>query len=287
MMNQEKQQMQMNLAEMEIAVREVTGRMGFARSSAEEKALEVFDARYTTPLVDRDVTIRNARLIEHELSLDREGFILVQHKTACANERDPHIVRDRYLEEMTPFIKDYFKASLVVPYRNSVFVRHAGVSPVAGVKGTSKTVHIDFAPIAAPLLAARENVRQGIPLQSYSRLMVIHAWRALSPPPQDFPLALSDSSSLPESDLNFFEFDYGRGDSSENDGRFWTASPRYSPDHRWYHFPDLQPDELILFKGYDSQQKCYVAHTGFDNRRAFPDARPRESFEARFFVYFD
>lgn len=65
--------------------------------------------------------------------------------------------------------------------------------------------------------------------------------------------------------------------------------PRYSPHQRWYYFPDLTDDELIMFKGFDTERDCRAgaAHVGFDNRRAFPDAKPRESFEARFFVYYD
>lgn len=265
----------------------VQARMPFARRSPEEEAAKDPGA-WPISLVDCGIMIRNARPIEHELSLDREGFILVRKNTACANERDPRIVRDRYLEEMTPFIKDFFQASLVVPWKGSVVVRHAGGSSAFGVRGTSKAVHIDFTPVSAPWVAARENVRQSIPIDSYSRLIVVNAWRAVSPPPQDWPLALCDSSSVSESDLVYVNgMDASRGDSQGYDGKIGLASVHHNPQHRWYYFPDLKDDEVILFKSFDTAQKCNVAHTSFDNRRAFPDAKPRESIEARFFVYYD
>ncbi|WP_407123175.1 CmcJ/NvfI family oxidoreductase [Bradyrhizobium sp. STM 3561] len=141
------------------------------------------------------------------------------------------------------------------------------------VKGTARVAHVDYAPIAAPVLAARENVRQGIPLESYSRLMIIQAWRVISRPPHDLPLAVCDSSSVPESDLRFCQTDYNRDDSDVFDGRFWTASPHHSPQHRWYYFPDMSEQALLLWNGYDSEQKCYAPHVDFDNRRAFPIRR--------------
>jgi hypothetical protein len=143
-------------------------------------------------------------------------------------------------------------------------------------------VHLDYAPISAPVLAARENQLPGIPIRSYSRLIIINTWRAFSPPPQDMPLALCDSSSLPDKDIVAYPY------TDVESGTDWKVGvPRYSPRHRWYYFPDLKGEELILFKSYDSQHNCRVAHAAFDNRKTFPAAKPRESVEARFFVYFD
>ncbi|MCC8957518.1 hypothetical protein H8B02_29970 [Bradyrhizobium sp. Pear77] len=236
-------------------------------------------------MVSYDVNIRNARPLVSELSLDREGFVLAQHKTACTNERDPAIVTDRYLEEMVPFLKDYFHASWVVPKRvgTGVVVRSAD-SVILGVRSASGPgqAHIDYASISAPLLAARDNQAQGIPMRSYSRLMIIHAWRAVSPPPQDLPLALCDRSSVSNADI------LERDHLNMNGESFRDCKLHFNPGQRWYCFPDLEPDELILFKGYDSEEGCnaQVAHTGFDNRRTYPNAKPRESIEARFFVYY-
>ncbi|MFK4380871.1 CmcJ/NvfI family oxidoreductase [Bradyrhizobium sp. USDA 223] len=261
----------------------VQGEMAFARRSPEEKAPEVFFPRYENiAMVSHEVTIRNARPIANDLSLDREGFALVQHKTSCAKERDAEVFGDRYLEEMVPFLKDYFGASWVVPKRDGIIVRSAAKSTAAGVRGTAGMAHIDYAPISAPMLAARENHVQGLPIRSYSRLMIIQAWRAVSPPPQDNPLALCDYSTVLDTDILVHDY-------ISDIGADWKSCLlHYSPLHRWYYFPRMTPDELILFKGYDSEENCNAraAHTGFDNRRACRDAQPRESMEARFYVYY-
>jgi hypothetical protein len=46
-------------------------------------------------------------------------------------------------------------------------------------------------------------------------------------------------------------------------------------------------DELLVFKGNDTRlgDTQSVLHTGFDNTAAEPNAIPRESLEARSFVF--
>jgi hypothetical protein len=61
----------------------------------------------------------------------------------------------------------------------------------------------------------------------------------------------------------------------------------HSPDHRWWYFPDMTPDEVILIKFYDSDRRgaWRCPHTAFrDTTR--PDARPRRSMEFRGVAYF-
>ena len=61
----------------------------------------------------------------------------------------------------------------------------------------------------------------------------------------------------------------------------------HSPDHRWWYFPDMSPDEVILIKFHDSDHtrvwRC--PHTAFrDSSRA--DAIERRSMEYRGIAYF-
>ncbi|MDI3567435.1 CmcJ/NvfI family oxidoreductase [Bradyrhizobium sp. Arg816] len=263
----------------------VPAQLVFARRSSDEAApAAIAPKAYSIPVVSYDVTIRNARPIVDELSLDKEGFALIKHKISCTDVRDPNLMRDRYLEEMVPFIKDYFKASRVVPKRNGVVLRRAdqGANP-ANMAPISKTAHSDYAPIAGPVLAAAESQEQGIPITAYSRLMIIQAWRVLSPPPQDFPLTVCDASTIPDRDM--LVVDYGRNEPGWH--KSWSIF--HSPAHRWYYFPEMTADEFIMWKGYDSATHYNVrsAHTAFDDRHTYPNAIPRESVEARFFVYYD
>lgn len=268
----------------------VHAQINFARRTSEENAPEVTLSKLlpkmlighvheAPPAVSYDITIRNARPIVNELSLDREGFTLTQHKIACANERDQEIMHARYLEEMVPYIKHYFNASWVVPRcPHGVVSRSAGRSSVPGVKEPVAWAHIDCVPSVGPIVAKIASQLQGIPTRSYSRLMTIQTWHALSPPPQDFPLAICDASSVRDTDIDLVDYTLGT--------TLKLGLVHFNPAQRWYYFPDMSADEFILFKSYDSEVYPNTAHSAFDNRRAYPNANPRESLEARFFVYY-
>jgi hypothetical protein len=272
----------------------VHGQIAFARRTADEQAPEaVSPGGYEdVPMVFYDVPIRNARPVLGELSLEREGFLVVRHKISCIQEKDPQVLRNKYVEEMVPFIKDYFKASWVMALDHggvtlrsvpSNFV-HRGVATQQ--EKTVRTwgagfAHIDFSSVAGPMEAARDCQRQGVEIKAYSRLMVIQVWHATSPPPQNYPLAFCDASSIAPDDLH--ETRYRKYDV---ESRSWAL--RHSPAQRWYYLPDMTADEFYLFKGYDSDthHRPWSAHATFDNRVAYPNANTRESIEARFYVYY-
>ncbi|MCP1835528.1 hypothetical protein J2R76_003866 [Bradyrhizobium sp. USDA 4532] len=269
----------------------VKGQITFARRTSDEKAPEVaVPARLPNMLLGHlddppsmstyEVTIRNARPIMNQFTLDREGFTLIQHKISCANERDPELMGDKYLEEMVPFIKDYFNASWVVPRRGGGIVRSAGGSSIPSVKDPVALAHIDYVPIDGPVLAAIASQLAGVTIRSYSRLMIIQTWHALSPPPQDFPLAFCDGASFHDTDIDAVNY-------ASLDTTIKFGFVHFNPAQRWYYFPEMTADELILFKSYDSEVYCnpITAHSAFDNRRAYPNAKPRKSVEGRFFVY--
>ncbi|WMY11044.1 CmcJ/NvfI family oxidoreductase [Paraburkholderia phenoliruptrix] len=268
----------------------ITGRVIFARQENDDTP--------EVPLPNQpvgaghDIKVFDARPLIGELSLDREGFSLVEHETSVADIRDPEILRTVYLEEMIPFIQKQFNASWVVARRHGMYVRSSSVVTAeggrgAGIRGTAGMAHIDYSAVAAPMAAGAECQLQGIPIRSYSRLMVIQAWRAFSPPPQDVPLGLCDGSTLADSDIVWRK--HIANNRNEPGSTFITGFARYNPAQRWYYFSQMQPNELILFKGYDSEASCNSTppHTGIQNLDAGPNANVRESVEARFFVYFD
>ena len=63
----------------------------------------------------------------------------------------------------------------------------------------------------------------------------------------------------------------------------------YNPAHRWYYFPRVQPDEVVLIKTFDSAtdgRTRFCIHTAFSDPHTAADARPRQSIETRAFVFF-
>ena len=96
--------------------------------------------------------------------------------------------------------------------------------------------------------------------------MAYNVWRALTPPPQDFPLALCDLRTVREDHLI-------RADSVGNPANggesveFYLAP--FDPGHRWCYFSDLTRDEVLLFKQFDTAASgpSGCPHTAFRDPR--------------------
>jgi len=64
----------------------------------------------------------------------------------------------------------------------------------------------------------------------------------------------------------------------------------YNAEHRWFYFPDMQTDEAIVFKCYDSMKDGrarWSAHAAFDDPNSPPNAPARESIEMRTLAFFE
>jgi hypothetical protein len=63
----------------------------------------------------------------------------------------------------------------------------------------------------------------------------------------------------------------------------------FNPDHVWYYFPNMQRNEAIVFKTFESEKDGrarWTAHCAFDDPTSPPDAPPRESIEMRTLAFF-
>lgn len=63
----------------------------------------------------------------------------------------------------------------------------------------------------------------------------------------------------------------------------------YSEGHMWYYMSEMQPNELVVFKGYDTRKdekgwRC--PHTAF-RLEGSEEEEPRESIEARIVVFWE
>jgi len=119
---------------------------------------------------------------------------------------------------------------------------------------------------------------------------------ALMQRPQDTPLALCEGRSVRDDEgthntkVDVPEIPTGDALYAPIEGEEDMVAAtifHYSPGHRWWYFPDMQPHEVIFIKLYDSDHskawRC--PHTAFrDSTR--PDAQLRRSMEFRALAYF-
>jgi hypothetical protein len=239
-----------------------------------------------------EVTLRNARLAG-PFSLDQHGFCLAQHRTDITDWIQNYTADTSYATQVREVAQRLTGADLVVPMGG--MLRTSGPTD-ATIQPPAAEAHVDFTQRSAERIAARLHRRARPEGPGYRRFLAFSLWRALSPPPQDMPLALCEGRSVrddegtPNTKIDVDEIPSGDALFAPIEGEDdMTAATifRHSPDHRWWYFPDMTPEEVILIKFYDSDHSLAwrCPHTAFrDTSR--PDAHPRRSMEFRGIAYF-
>jgi hypothetical protein len=230
--------------------------------------------------VEHQVPIRDARPMIEQLSLDKEGFVLLHHQTGVANFYDEEQIKAVYYPECERVMKAATGAARVVAFDH--IVRNAGMSGKDNtIKIPAKRVHNDYTAWSAPQ-RVRDLMGDEAEELLKHRFAINNLWRPIRGPVLDSPLTLCDAQSLSEEDLIASDLKY-----PDRTGETYAIT--YNPNQRYYYFPRMQADEAVLIRCYDSAQHGayrFSAHTGFDDPTTPPDAPPRESLEVRMLVFF-
>ncbi|HEV2299986.1 MAG TPA: CmcJ/NvfI family oxidoreductase [Stellaceae bacterium] len=230
--------------------------------------------------VDHRVPVHDARAIEKELSLDRQGFILRRHKTAVRNFYDESEIAAVYYPETEALMRRVTGARRVLAFDH--IVRNAARSQKGNlVKSPAKRVHNDYTAKSAP-----QRVRDLMGAEAEEllrrRYAIINLWRPISGPVLEAPLALCDAESLADKNLVPTDLKY-----PDRTGEIYSVT--YDERQRWYYFPKMQADEVVFIRCFDSGRKGaarFSAHGAFDDPASPPAAPPRESIEVRTLVFY-
>jgi hypothetical protein len=222
---------------------------------------------------------------KEELSLHRQGFVAVKHKTKFGTERDREKFRAGYPDEMIDLVLQLSGASWVLPKRVDIVFRASVQSE--GQDPVGAAAHADYTPRSVRTqgeLVLGLNAQEGRP---FRRVADYQTWRALTPPPQDRPLAVCDGRTIRQEDRIALPTVIGREDDPAK--VFESTLARYSPDHRWFYFPNMEQDDLLIFRGADTdlERDLNVFHSAFLDPSGGTRAVPRESIESRFFCYYE
>ena len=227
------------------------------------------------------VTIRDGRAMSEPFSLDREGFVLVRHGTAVSDLYDAQL-KAVYEGEIERLVARTTGASRVVVFDHTRRAESRATREAKGVREPARIIHNDYTDRSAP-----QRVRDLLPAKETAALLerrfaIVNVWRPIQGPVQTAPLALCDARSVGSRDLIASE-----RRSKDRVGEILQVA--FNPAHRWFYFPRMRKDEVLLIKTYDSDKSGrarFAIHTAFDDPTAPADAAPRESIESRAFAFF-
>jgi hypothetical protein len=280
------------IASERIRDRPVESRVNYIGPMTERPRYYVNDgSRDNLKLDPRTIRVDNARLWVRPPTLAREGFALIPHRSEVSDFRNPEEIARIHQPEIERLLLELTNADKVVLFGPAVRrsahcssgpVRLTGSGPLYETRSV-RFVHIDMSDSAAARFAQRCQPKgHGRPVRRFAHYNI---WRALSPPPQDFPLALCDSRSVCPSDL--VEADAMMDIPGKPESSYVGLLVRYNSSHQWSHFPDMTWNEIIVFKTHDSDpaHPNHVPHTAFNDPTCPSGVAPRSSIEMRAIAY--
>jgi hypothetical protein len=227
----------------------------------------------------RAVEVSNGR--EAELSLEQNGFELVEHRTAVKNFFDPDELKSVYYPELERLIAARSGASRVVIFDHTLRSGSEEEREQRLIREPVLSAHNDYTEWSGPQ-RVREIMRDEAEGLLAHRFAIIQVWRPIDQAIRANPLAVADARTVAPEDLLISERRYPHRVGQ-------TYRLKYNPQHRWFYFPQLRRDEAIMFKVYDSLKDGrarFTPHTSFEDPTTPPGAPPRQSIEARSLVFF-
>ena len=216
-----------------------------------------------------------------EFGLHPSGFGLHKFPTRVENFLEQSEIDSVYAAEIEEFLK-----ATTGCYRTHIFdytirASDSELRERKQVREPAYLVHNDYTSNSG-FVCLKESLGEEAEILARGRFQIVNIWRPLVDPVEDFPLALCDKRSLKSADL----VDTERR-APNHTGEIQLAL--HTDEQRWFYFSNMRPDEVLLFKTFDSidggVNPCSI-HSAIRLPDAPADAKPRESIEARALVFY-
>ena len=260
------------------------------------------------------MNVRDARKAEETPSLERQGFTLltdeghardaVDHVSHEWLRDDDHIRNKYYPKAEALAMKAMPGATAAFAFnhvrrisRQTQALSKKARHTATGLSAPSYMCHADSTASSAIAnvreLAAKgdfevvgptELAAHGEALAKGGRVVILNLWRLIANFEQPSPthLALCDMRSvdLPKHAIPYHFLVDGCV------GYNYGLDVEAAAEHRWYYYPALAADEVIVFKAYDSEGPAWCFHAACDDPSAPEGCAPRESVEVRVALVF-
>ena len=226
------------------------------------------------------MAVANGRLDPTRYSLDEHGFQFRHHQSAVKDFYDEAEIESVYFPEVERLLRQVTGAEKIVTFDHTLRVG-TGTNR-KGLREPVRRVHNDYTPKSGPqrvrdLLDAAEAEER-----LKHRFAIVNVWRPIRGPVEEAPLAVCDARSVAPEDLIETDLLY-----PDRTGEIYSVA--FNPAHRWVYFPEMERDEVLFLKVYDSMtdgRARFAPHTAFEDPTGPRAPIPRESIETRSLLLF-
>ncbi|KAL4951901.1 hypothetical protein BDW69DRAFT_196109 [Aspergillus filifer] len=229
----------------------------------------------------RPITIHDARGLKDQPSLSKKRFQYITHKSDHVPIIDPSKIKTEFYAETADLLMNILDPPPTYVEVASNILRTTTTdvdSEYTGTPGPARPTHVDQTPKA-------EDAKR----LSQTRWAIMNVWRPLKTI-KKAPLAVCDGSTLSPGDLLPIQMDYSRNARAKALGEI--AAVKYNSKQRWYYLSDMDVDEALIMKIYDSgivgglDEGRVVPHASFEDPST-KDEILRESVEFRCLVFWE
>ncbi|KAF9729553.1 hypothetical protein PMIN03_012447 [Paraphaeosphaeria minitans] len=233
-----------------------------------------------------EVTMTNGWPHVNDFHLDKNGFSVHSFKTSHSDWENEEAVRSAFYPEVVDFLKDTLGAKRVLVFDHTIRTEKNARKALTDEKNTTQRspvmlVHCDYTAESGPL-----RVRQLLPNEADDllsrRVAFINVWKPVNRIVEERPLAMIDVKSCKDEDFFKLHLHY-----RDRDGENYVL--QHSDTHKWWYFPKMTPEQIILLKTFESEgdgRARFVGHSAFVDPTSLEDAPPRESIEIRTICFF-
>jgi len=229
----------------------------------------------------KTVKITNARPLIGALSIDVEGFSLVRAVTGVSDFYDDTQVSEIYDLECEKLITQYTGCSRAVVFDHTKRCDDEVERKRRIVREPVQGVHNDYTEVSAA-----QRVRDVMGVEANELLAkpfsILNVWRSIKGTIETMPLAICDAQSVSVDDFIVAE-------RRSQDRTGFTYRLTYKDTHKWFYFPNMNFEEVLLIKSYDTREDGtarFTPHTAFVDPLTERDAKPRQSIETRVFAFY-
>lgn len=223
--------------------------------------------------------------------LDDHGFVLLDAPHTVSDWGNREDVAENYLPQVEEMIRTRLYPGRELIVMQPPFVMRRGAGTDVPQYGTG--VHCDHdrslddyqhnvTAYAGEEMAAKW--RNRVEQDDVDTFVVLDFWRpTMDEPLRHMPLALCDPNSIDSDDMISSALE---GLAPKLDTTL-HISLKHNPAQRWYYYPEMTPDEVLVFKlfefrkGEEPQRFRACLHCAVEDPSTPPDAKPRQSCEHR------
>ena len=242
------------------------------------------DTEHVGNFTMREVTVHNGRHHKQISSLDVEGFKLVSQVTAVEDFYDDAQIETTYHDEVKALLTEVTGAARVEVFDDTRRTSSLSLRKEKMIREPADIAHNDY--------TARSGIKR---LRDHfaddpdeaerllqRRFAIVNVWRSIAGPIYNYPLVMCDAATMKPEDLVSVE-----RRAEDRIGELQVVL--HNPEQSWYYFPDMQMNEALLFKTFDSEtdgRTRFTVHSSFEDPDAPVNAPPRESIETRCLLFF-